>query len=282
MIDLTNVYEIRNVLDDKEIDKIEDELGNVIYEAFKLLPMSGIPPLTLQKCKGVDLVDYKIYGESVQNGEPTPDTPIEVESVGDLVTDESNENYGKYKIPVKVNDITTNIYLNEPLRKIGDYADYIDFVNSNVIRQVGHIEFDGTEDFWSSQKVTAQKVCSILKTDIGTNSTIIPALSGLIRSNYFNLSTTLNVAELGQLYSGVSYINFNLDDTNDLTTFKNWLSTQYLNGTPVALEYPLAEGTTEDITLPTISTNEGTNIIEVVTAIAPSNMEVKYYAKGVS
>ena len=83
MIDLTKVYEIWNVLNDKDIDKMEDEFGNVIYEAFKLLPMSGIPPLTLPKCKGVDLVDYKIYGDSVQDGTPTPETPVEIESVGD-------------------------------------------------------------------------------------------------------------------------------------------------------------------------------------------------------
>lgn len=55
----------------------------VVYEAFKKLIASGVPPLTLTKCKGVDLVDYKLYGNSVQDGTPTPDTPIEVESVGD-------------------------------------------------------------------------------------------------------------------------------------------------------------------------------------------------------
>lgn len=54
----------------------------VVYEAWKKLIASGVPPITLQKCKGVDLVDYKIYGDSKQNGTPTPDTPIEIESVG--------------------------------------------------------------------------------------------------------------------------------------------------------------------------------------------------------
>lgn len=57
--------------------------GQVIYENFKNLIVSGIPPLTLSKSKGVDLVDYKIYGESVQDGTPTPEAPIEVKSVGE-------------------------------------------------------------------------------------------------------------------------------------------------------------------------------------------------------
>ena len=53
---------------------------------------------------------------------PTPSVPIEIESVGDLITDTNDINYGKYKIPVTVNNITTNIYLNEPLRKIDEYS----------------------------------------------------------------------------------------------------------------------------------------------------------------
>ncbi|MBO5725586.1 MAG: hypothetical protein J6S00_00815, partial [Clostridia bacterium] len=88
----------------------------------------GIPPLTLEKSLGKDLRDYKIYGNSFQDGTPTPDTPIEVESVG-----EYDETTGKYKIPIissaSGETIETNIYLDEPLRKIGDYADYIDFEN---------------------------------------------------------------------------------------------------------------------------------------------------------
>jgi hypothetical protein len=65
----------------------------LVWEAWQELIASGIPPLTLNKCKGVDLVDYKIYGNSVQDGTPTPDTPIEVESVG-----ERTKNLIKFKV----------------------------------------------------------------------------------------------------------------------------------------------------------------------------------------
>jgi len=56
---------------EKIIESIKDKLGNIIYEAWKRLPMSGIPPLTLPKCKGVDLVDYKIYGNNESVGDKT-------------------------------------------------------------------------------------------------------------------------------------------------------------------------------------------------------------------
>lgn len=38
----------------------------------------------------------------------------------------------------------TNIYLNEPLRKIGDYADYIDFEGQKVVRNVEVVDDTGT------------------------------------------------------------------------------------------------------------------------------------------
>ena len=43
---------------------------------------------------------------------------VSKKSVGDLVTDTSDINYGKYKIPVLTNSHTTNIYLNKPLRRV--------------------------------------------------------------------------------------------------------------------------------------------------------------------
>ena len=42
---------------------------------------------------------------------------VSKKSVGDLVTDTSDVNYGKYKIPVLTNSHTTNIYLSKPLRR---------------------------------------------------------------------------------------------------------------------------------------------------------------------
>ena len=56
-------------------------LLNAIEEGFKN-DVSGYP-LSLKHSKGKNLKDYKIYGNSVQNGTPTPDNPVEIQSVGD-------------------------------------------------------------------------------------------------------------------------------------------------------------------------------------------------------
>lgn len=46
--------------------------------------ITGTLPLTLEGCVDEEsIIDYTLYGQSVQNGTPTPDTPIEVESVGE-------------------------------------------------------------------------------------------------------------------------------------------------------------------------------------------------------
>ena len=66
--------------------------ATLVYEAWKNLTATGVPPLILANCKNTNLLDYKIYGESVQNGTPTPDTPVEIQSVGDKTKNLQEDN----------------------------------------------------------------------------------------------------------------------------------------------------------------------------------------------
>lgn len=240
----------------------------VVYEAFKKLIASGVPPITLQKCKGVDLVDYKIYGNSVQNGTPTPDNPVEIQSVGDLVTDENDANYGKYKIPVKVNDNITNIYLDEPLRKVGDYADYIDFENKKVVRNIYEIRL------LSSKTYLLGGYTDVFYTNLGSrtiNSYRAGMIThGIVSPTKYTSELTKNEAMISPSSKNIYYKNNNFT----LETYKEYLNTHIINCC-----YVFATPTEETIDLPTIPTNKGTNIIEVDTNILPSNMEVKYMGK---
>lgn len=45
--------------------------------------LEGVPPLTFTAKRAGTLIDYRIDGNTVQNGTPTPDNPIEPEFVGD-------------------------------------------------------------------------------------------------------------------------------------------------------------------------------------------------------
>lgn len=75
------------------------------YYGLKTFPESHIISDDIQvtgHLTGVSLIDYKVYGNCVQNGTPSPDTPIEIQSVGDLVTDTASEYYGKYDVPITI------------------------------------------------------------------------------------------------------------------------------------------------------------------------------------
>ena len=69
----------------------------------KIIPKaeaSGNPVTIKDPLEGMPAIGYKIYGESVQEGTPSPDSPAPIMSVGDLVAE--GEQSGKYKIPVTV------------------------------------------------------------------------------------------------------------------------------------------------------------------------------------
>lgn len=82
--------------------------------------IEGVPPLTFTAKRTGNLEDYTIYGNSVQSGTPTPDSPIEPEFVGDLVS----------------------IELDEPLRAVGDYKDTLDLATGTLTRRIAKIELD--------------------------------------------------------------------------------------------------------------------------------------------
>lgn len=368
--------------------------GQLVYEAWKKLTKSGIPPLSIFS-KGEDLIDYKIYGNTTQNGIPTPQTPIDVESIGIASKNILNPDIGKttysgyrytalevssqpltismkdkdtsidltgisfgftgsgsnsaggynwlvsngrimktettntihnngtsvadnpymyfsvhptteetwnavferfdvqiekgtaaseyepygYSIPVKVNDVITNILLNEPLRKIGNDVDYIDFENKKVFRKIEKLVFSGkTSERWTLQ---AEGVCAFYCNGIDSGYSSSNAVDNICYCNLFthNKQSDLFLGAIGIGFRGGTtrrmYITFGADsEINTVEALREWLSNNvlevvFLSDTP----------TEETIELPNIPTYKGINTIEVDTSIQPSNMEVTYLGK---
>lgn len=148
-------------LSDSDMDITDLKSVEVIYKDgynYKLVnkdicqrTVDGIDTVHLKDATLANLMDYKIYGNSIQNGIPSSTNPIKIESLG--LYDEAT---GKYKIDIKVEDGTietiTNIYLDEPLRKLGDIADYIDYKNQKIFRYIEVLDDTGTlsiEDSYS-------------------------------------------------------------------------------------------------------------------------------------
>lgn len=238
-----------------------------------------------------DLIENKFYTNkgtgTFEKGSdvlPTSDEPFKIKSVGDLVA--TGEYTGKYKIPVTatngIDTFTTNIYLNEPLRKIDNYADYIDFKNKKVIRNIALADTD-----------------LFIYRQSNDNNSLFAITSARVQPNYLHLKSTITTmcshcgalpnsasgasAELGK---GV-HVNVYSATTNNvwyLVLPKNKVGTtvgefkQWLNGEGQGFEfqYILETPYEEYIELPRILTARGTTILSVGTEITPSNMSVEY------
>lgn len=175
--------------------------------------------------------------------------------------------------------ITTNIYLDEPLRKVGDYADYINFEDGKVVRSVGCYTFNGDEE-WVQHITTTDGGYGVFRTEgfveplIGApmTSTFMThfAITNVVSTASWDVGLYRNQGSSGNISSGRIYISAYQTTVED---FKEWLS----ENKPLYI-YPLATPTETPITLPNIPTFRGTSILNADTTTQPSNAEITYYS----
>lgn len=87
---------------DSVAEKIAADADKKIKQNIPHDTVTGSSVTLTDHITNMEVRDYRIYGNSIQDGEPTPDAPIDIQSVGDLVTDKTDEHYGKYDVPVTV------------------------------------------------------------------------------------------------------------------------------------------------------------------------------------
>ena len=214
---------------------------------------------------------------------PNPDYPQEIISCGDLITDTTDVNYGKYKIPVNINNVIINIYLDEPLRKIDGYSDYIDFINGKVVRNIDEVILDGSET-WNG--VQDYQSSTTMASKNGTISVMIRMneTNNLI-SNKFNVQKNDNINDNITAQSNLENAHFCIRKNNPDRIYFKWENWQGKTGNevkeivtlePITINYPLLTPTEESITLPNIPTVDGNNILNIETEITPSQIYIKY------
>lgn len=136
-----------------------------------------------------------------------------------------------------------NYTFQNPLYRIGDVYDYIDFNRGKIVRNIGVITFDGSDDEGWCLSLTQYTNNIRFYTSILGDSTI--HLNLLVLCNKFSYIKNMQGNDL----MGISYTNtldIQLDKSNlstqDLTGFKTWL-----NKNPITVVYQLATPTEEDI-----------------------------------
>ena len=166
--------------------------------------------------------------------------------------------------------ITEHIYLDEPLRKVGDYADYIDFKNKKVVRNVVQGVLNGSES-WSS---SGTRYCYYnTKLNIKCLGTSVAGIKS-------NALPSVPWDWIGNSGTGIATYS---DNRIDIRANGVWSTVDeakaYMRQNPISYIAPCLVPTEEDISLPALKALKGTNIISVATEIEPSYIEVKYIAK---
>lgn len=163
--------------------------------------------------------------------------------------------------------ITTYIHLNEPLRKFGEYADYIDFKNKKVVRNIGQVTYNanGGEVWGYAGAYNGYFVANTLLED---NALV---LCNLAPSALENSTTIISIRK-----------NYNAVRFQAIATLYDTLESflQFLSNNNMQVIGKLITPTEETIELPNIPTLKGTSVLEVDTTIQPSNLEVVYKGKG--
>ena len=186
-----------------------------------------------------------------------------------------------------VEPVTTNIFLKEPLRKIGDYADYIDFKENKVVRNVDKkLVNDETDDKWMwIVNYDTEDALSVYRDGYINYSNPPYQSSHQIFSSYFpyNFYNKTNKNRVWNYYSSCGFIistdlidgySYSWSNRQKIDAFLQWAKS-------IGLDWYLARKTPREeplnIDLPKLTAK--TTIIEVDTNLLPSNAYGKYIKK---
>lgn len=253
------------------------------YTAIVDFEVEGVPPLTYKAIEGT-LENYRIYGNTVGG-----------ESVGELVTDSHSEHYGKYAIPVTTNSETANIFLDEPLRKVGDEAEYIDYaeqkqhrvrknllLNTATSQTSNGVTFTVNNDKSITVNGTATSTCIVQIGEFSGNGNYILG-KGLSEDVRIDLRINNNMSvKVASITEETSFTSENVTYTCCIRiakghTCNNLTLCPMIRKADVEDDTyePYIENTEVDVTLPEIAVTAGTNTLSVGTTVQPSKVYIK-------
>ena len=187
----------------------------------------------------------------------------------------SYEPYG-YKIPITVSNgtetKTTNIYLKEPLRKVGEYADYLDLTNKKVVRNVKEKILSSSDKlFITGRGISFTENVDIIKPS-STLTLPLVMCSHYNKSEWTYTMPTAGTKEGVSINSTARLIGFyDSVNTTSLEKFK-----AFLDSNEVKLNYLLVTPTEENIDVPEIPSLTGNVTYSIGTSIKPNKLEYGY------
>ena len=260
--EITAIY----MQDGSEIEEVKDANGRIVYLATR--EIAGTLPLYFSS-RGKPLTDYLISGNTVQDGTPSLEAPLDV--VGCGVWDETQQSY---KLPLTVNGTEYPIYLGQV----------------PAARRIKKLVLDGTESWTTASGI--YYALSITPYALDRN---------YLLSTHFFVGDYSGALARGQLRGGGAPSNtiiFNYDNgAIGIEGFKSYLAAQYANGTPITVWYVPVEPETGIVNEPlhkigdygdtisfaqaggTIPTVSGANVLDMSSTVKPSEVYIR--GKGI-
>ena len=267
-----------------DTEYIYDKDGDIVFEKGFTRETSGTVPLTINGI-GKDLKSWSITGNTVQNGTPTPENPVEVQAVGDR---------------------TANLYLwNGNL--LGSSGLTVS-ENKSVISSVVDVRGINTVYFTGDKTLLNSSVYRISKSDtpieVGStvkafDSSFVGGVYDVSDCNYLLVTASvynkpqenieiikntfmLNLGSTPLPYEPYGYkipVVTSADGAEPITT-PIYLPTPLYSGEVMRSDGTItrSDGTTETFTSPQIPTLNGTTVIDVDTAVKPESITIKYKA----
>lgn len=224
-----------------------------------------------------------VMGEEINN--PSPDYPMNIVcNNGILKVDAQKQIYADGTTET-VKDSLNNTATAENLYGVYSYNDEQNITTGAITRKTYAVAFDGSEN-WSLAKSDSTYRYNISLRASGYPDPYTPTSNRghIISTHFTDIGGSISKTPGGAFtYSNIYLYVIPLDQTiTTAAAFKSWLAQQKAEGTPLIVVYERNTAATESVTHQTLTTQRGTNIIEITQAsIDGLPLEVSYKA-GVS
>lgn len=248
---------------------VDDAFAVLFAGKHKTSEISGVPPISFTSKGGV-LEDYRISGNTIQNGTPTPEAPVDV--VGCGAWDETHQSY---KLPLTVNGTEYPIYLG----------------SCQTTRRIRKLVLTGEENW--------HILNGFMYIDTIQPDYLRSTATTLICSHYRATGGVSTGSELQNgwcalyIFPSLQRLYIRDDNYTSVTDFVSYLASEYAAGTPVTVWYVLATPETGIVNEPlhkigdyadtitmaqagvTIPTVAGENTLTIDTTVQPSSVTIR-------
>lgn len=269
-----------------DTEYIYDKDGDKVFEKGFTRETSGTVPLTINGIEK-DLKDWSITGNTVQNGTPTPENPVEVVGVGDRTANLFD--YSTITTGYRIVWTTGDLYKDDT----GIMSDFIEVTEGQkyrisdstksltayIIGYNQNKEYLGVYDSFNGFIKSATKRYSVLKIQKESGCQYIKLMTFI---SYPINATSMFIEGEAVPNEFIPYgykipVVTKSDGAEPITT-PIYLPTPLYSGEAMRSDGTIArsDGTTETFTAPQIPTLNGTTVIDVDTAVKPTEMYIKY------